>query len=770
MGGGLSRKNVFEDVDLDALDNVASEYNSLSSMTATTTHDGLPLFEPVTSPLKYEYTYLGKSKTLIFDWDTKIDHLKISPKLRKGNTHLPWFNKLYMNKKPIAIELARVLMFFVDEGMSTPKKISTVGILAEHLLDSELKTLSNFRLVDFDKMGDIFAKSRGHDGNIIRNILNLSPSIPENIKEQISSYRPSPRIQEGKKTSFEKRVKNANLNNDYSDYVMFQIYAYLNVCIMEISDSVMSTKAIVSNNNDIGFFTQEGFHNYKELISKGSKESFDKAFQIEMSECYKINDALDCIYSYDKSQDIFSVFLQLAKNGYYEDAFNALPQELQENENIVYLCRDVFPYAIGNTKKIHTLIFNGIWKKEGIRFTSWSLRLFENYRNDHSFHKNSKKFKHYVLEKHFIYRAFYGAKSNKNLGNTRGEGVHNILLGRTRHFDFLLMVLLMCESGRNFEVINTIPARVSSGDYSLSILENEDRFVSEASILLYGFKYRGHFSVEGAQQEEISITTSSALFKFLNLFKDINSKLRLDSDTFFTDDKIISAYSINFTKFCQIKDRDGEILTSFDTRKFRKVFAGESLNRWMKDIKNTDDLVSAVANDLKNTIPLTYLLQSSTTEDMLSTSIVGLQMKFLETHLLIASEIKLNKEKPPEKGREKRFLCDCLDPSRPDYVANLDVTYCKSFDNCLGCSRGVVYEEHLPNIIYRGFQYEEILRGNRDLYQGQYEIKHHRANEVIEKFKRSDNGKEVFLNAFKKAVDAWEDPDTFLLPPLLINV
>ena len=192
------------------------------------------------------------------------------------------------------------------------------------------------------------------------------------------------------------------------------------------------------------------------------------------------------------------------------------------------------------------------------------------------------------------------------------------------------------------------------------------------------------------------------------------------------------------------------------------------LTRWTSNIKNKDDLIRAVANDLKNTIPLTYLLQSSTTESMLSTAIVGLQMKFIENHLRVAAQLRLSGEKPDEKDREKRFLCDCLDPTSPDFSDNINIAYCKQFDNCLGCSRAVVYEEHLPNIIYRCFQYEQILRNSRDLYQAHYEAKHYRANEVIARFKlKADSGELVFSEAFNKATNAWEDPNTQLLPPLM---
>ena len=116
------------------------------------------------------------------------------------------------------------------------------------------------------------------------------------------------------------------------------------------------------------------------------------------------------------------------------------------------------------------------------------------------------------------------------------------------------------------------------------------------------------------------------------------------------------------------------------------------------------------------------------------------------------------------------FFCDCSDPTSPDYSPNLNVDYCTNFDMCLGCSRAVVYEEHLPNIIYRCFQYEDILRTSNALYKAHFEVKHIRAIQVIDRFTdRSSNGKKRHAKAFTIAQEAWASKSTYLLPPLILN-
>ena len=222
-----------------------------------------------------------------------------------------------------------------------------------------------------------------------------------------------------------------------------------------------------------------------------------------------------------------------------------------------------------------------------------------------------------------------------------------------------------------------------------------------------------------------------------------------------------------FATRTEIKEKNGDLISSIDSTRFRKVFTGEILYKYLEKISNKDDLIRAVASDLKNSIPLVYLLQSSTAETMVASAIVGLQIKFLDHHLQVAANLKVD-DHCSKNTVVKRFLCDCIDPKNPDYADNLNVDYCKQFDNCLGCTKAEIYREHIPNIIYRCFQYEEILKLNKDLYDTTYSLRHHRAKQVLDTFvSKASNGKQLHNDSFKVASTAWEDPKIYLLPPLM---
>lgn len=746
--------------------------SSFSSATTSNENSTLPSFNSDHSTFEFTYIKNGEQKIAVFDCKQKIDHRYLSNAEKQDKNYFPWFHPLFKNKPEIAVEITRVLLKFLQDQNTNTHVLLAFKLLAEYIIACDIKDLTSFKLKDFDSLANKINSqyARGttvYIVNQIKKIFKFTPSISDSISEKIEDYRLTYQSNEDGEVTFEQRVKNAGLTNDYSDYVMFQIYAYVNACISEIKDCCNSLSIFIESEHYKSFFTTSGRLHYRQLIERGDIESFDQAFQIELAECYRINDALDSIYLHD--QLVFENFLKHIRKKDYLTAYHSLPVSLQEYVNIQYLCHDVFPHAFANNTTTIRKATQNIWTESGIRFLSWSNRITNNWRDAKKFFTNHDKYKTYIHSKHFIYKAFYGDRVNEaTQSSSPGEGIHNILLGRTNHFDFLLMVLLMCESGRNLEVITSIPAKIGGSGSIDSILQNQDKFSSEESVLLFGFKVRGHLSGKGIQREDLSLPKSSALFKYLNLYEKLNLRLTPNHDTFFGHSKIIKNYAQAFVTNCEIKEKDGSYLTSLETAKFRKVFSGEMLTRWTSKIKNKDDLIRAVANDLKNTIPLTYLLQSSTTESMLSTAIVGLQMKFIESHLRVSAELKLNSEKTPKSKREKRFLCDCLDPTAPDFTENINISYCKQFDNCLGCSRAVVYEEHLKNIIYRCFQYEQLLRANRDLYQANYEAKHYRANEVISRFKlKADDGELIFAEAFNEATISWENPNSQLLPPLI---
>ena len=424
-----------------------------------------------------------------------------------------------------------------------------------------------------------------------------------------------------------------------------------------------------------------------------------------------------------------------------------------------FLCKDVIPLAFGNNKNHKKLFIKKILNGENLTASC----LYKSQSSSYKTPSTINKYISFQLKKCNKYNAYCSFYTTDNEPTTWNCLLESILLGRTLHFDFLLMILLSAESGRNKEVVSSIPNKIEG----ISILSNDDLFSSEKSVELIGFKNRGHVNRGGVQPESFSLPHQSPLFRLMALFDKIRNSQQRSRDFFFTDVDIYKNWSIAFSKNNQIKQKNGELIGPLESSKFRKVFAGEMLNNWLENIRHKDDLIKAVANDLQNSIPLTYLLQSSSTETMLATAIVGLQQKFIDHHQIVAATLKVNGEKL-KQDRERRFLCDCIDPTNPDYANNLNIQFCKQFDNCLGCSKAEVYEEHLPNIIYRCFQYEEILNINRDLYDAHYVIKHERAKQVIDMFiEKASSGQKTHSNACNIAISAWEDPNKYLLPPLL---
>ena len=477
----------------------------------------------------------------------------------------------------------------------------------------------------------------------------------------------------------------------------------------------------------------------------------------------RCNDALKEIFWGKINQDEIELIKNKLITYRYSEAYQVLPDHIRNNANVEYLFKGIGKVGIAENSKSLIPLLRVIGSDKSLDIQSIiNLRM----------HKpvSWRKYKLYLAQTYINYELFYGIRKDKMfIFAAHANSFHDVLLGRSDKFDFLLILLLLCESGRNLEVAINLPASVKLGKDLTSILEVKAPFASEPSCWLSSFKVRGHVTGLGVQEEDIVIPLNTPLYRYLQLLDSIRSKNNPNRESFFSIKKSNrQSYLRDFTQFCWIKNSDGSALHTIQTRKFRKVWSGEVLLQYMGDINTKDDLIKAVGEDLRNTIPLTYLLQSSRTETMLASAIVGLQLRFLEDHKNLAAEIKLKGEKPENGSRIKRYFCDCTDPYNPDYLPDLDTEYCKQFDMCLGCSKAVVYEEHIPNIIYRCFQYEKIIKDSPELYATYYEIKHQRARQALERFRtKSKHGESKHAEAVKIAVEAWENPAIHLLPPLI---
>lgn len=728
----------------------------------TDTFDSLPKFEPDANGVATHEVIKGdgsKAKIILNCYSFQSAY-KGGTIESKGKVFPIFFFPLFQYNKDIAIELARTLFSLMKTARYSSSTIRPYTITAQYIIDEKIYAINKLSLQDFNQIIDRKSSTRPRvDFNSVKKLFQSLPSINHNVKEELKELLFGYKNITSKDETFEERVASAKLNVDYSDYVMFQIYAYVNACLSEIEDTVAGTLNYLSSTDYFSFFEAKGKEKYLSLIIKGDDLSLNKAFLIELGDVYRANNAIGLLRMKLTDIDWVKFKENILSSNYQSLIAETWPQEVIKSIDVVFLCRNIIPTSLMNVKSYKQEFFRQI-ENNGV-----SIDLL--YRSKNSLKKknniNNKEYKHfqlYKLNNSFIFSSFHNL--NKN-GKKSSAPLHHILLGKTKHFDFLLILLLLAESGRNKEVILSIPTHISN----LPILENDDLFSSEKSVELIGFKTRGHLGQGVIQPESIIIPHQSPIFRLLKLFSSIKTRQIKHRKFLFAQTDIFKQWRRSFSENNQLKEKNGDLIGPILSTKFRKVFAGEMLQKWLKKIRNKDDLIKAVANDLQNTIPLTYLLQSSTTESMIATAIVGLQMKFIEHHQIVSAKLKTNGQSP-KQDRIQRFLCDCLDPYNPDYAEHLNIKYCKQFDNCLGCSKAEVYEEHLQNIIYRCFQYEELLKINRDLYDANYALKHNRAKQVIETFiSKKSNGHKIHNSAFTDAFQAWEDPDNYLLPPIL---
>jgi len=723
------------------------------------TFDTLPSFQLVDGILQEKIIKSnGSTGNILFNANEEVKTSNIPIKERKGLVVPSWFYKLYQFNPAIAIELARVLLKILNEKKFHSGIAKPFVNITEFVLKTEIDSLSNITLSLFDQMiNDInYSRAQALCGDIQR-VLSFCPTISKQVKAEIASYVYAEPVTKKEKKTFKERLANSKLNNDYSDYVMFQIYAYTNACLSDIEESYNNTLKFIQSEEYDSFFYESGAQKYKQWITDGNQDDFLKAFEMELADSYRVNLAVDKLRSrLDQSHK--DNLIRNIQNSNYASVFFELPEPIKLESDVAFLCQHVLEKSLGNIVTYKNNFISKILADTNISIHSLYTKRIKCWKTK-NFKDNYKLYSPWKHNQSFIYRAFY--ELNQNSKQT-GETIHNVLLGRTNTSDFLLQQLLMANSGRNKEVVMSIPARVSG----INILDNEDRFVSEKSIELIGSKTRGHHRV-AKQQESLSIPVNTPIYRFLRVLDNVRAYQYPERQLFFLDTDVYKLWQKKFATRTEIKEKNGDLIYSIDSTKFRKVFTGEILYKYLEKISNKDDLIRAVASDLKNSIPLVYLLQSSTAETMVASAIVGLQIKFIDHHLQVAANLKIN-EDCSTNAVEKRFLCDCIDPKNPDYADNLNVDYCKQFDNCLGCTKAEVYREHLPNIIYRCFQYEQVLKINKDLYDTTYSLRHHRAKQVLDTFvSKATNGRQLHSDSFEVASSAWEDPNTYLLPPLL---
>ncbi|CAK1788210.1 Integrase [Vibrio crassostreae] len=357
--------------------------------------------------------------------------------------------------------------------------------------------------------------------------------------------------------------------------------------------------------------------------------------------------------------------------------------------------------------------------------------------------------------------------SYKSKGN---EPDYKWLTLQSHHHEFAILLYLMITTGVNLEAAMSLKWFVNGKpwykNFDVQMGITEISAPQNQSIVLVGKKIRGQTKKQAVKPINIPLDVTSPLYSYLKFLDKTRPPKRI---YLFTIGK--STIHILCKSFCshyQIFNENGERIPSLHTTRFRKTFVGHELLKLLKDVKNTDELVSrlktALHHEQFDTTFFSYIMKSGLSNLTMDSAIVALTTDMLEKMMTFQGQIKLDNER--EAGATQVFLCDCSDPSKPTH--NLPVAgQCKTYDLCLGCTRSEVYAEHLPAICYRIFQYEQQRKSDPDIFKATLDDRLHTALDTVNQFKiRHPKGQELVEHAYATANLALKD-HTPLLPPIL---
>ena len=568
------------------------------------------------------------------------------------------------------------------------------------------------------------------------------PDLDKTVYFYLTRQSYIPEVNSNKRLSIKDIEK--KLNGDYSDKVMFQIAAYTYYSLDLIFKTIKETKVYIESAEYIDLLEiddnyERGVKRYiglKKLYSLIQQKKFGAAMQVELAAVYKVMIAYDTVNRHVTAEE-YTAFCSnpvLAK----------MPKNLSENTNLIYVIKFLNRLSPAIKAPMISTFKSG----------SFSFYPFLNFPVNPLFQSF-----------HPLYAAYLSQFSWPNM--TRA--VHStcrMLLGRGDEYLFLVQTYLLMNGGHNLEVYTTIPAKVGGK----TILENfsketgcgEDAPINQQQIGVYGYKNK----VGNIKMKKIpfDIPVKSPAFQYMS---HVDVILEHDRKFFFGDFNLFKwrPLSLAFIAKYQILNDNNTELTSLESRKFRKTFAGHKLIERLKDVNSTDELIHGLRNDMNQkdfSVTMGYLMQSGNSSSVIDATLVALQMKMLDDALEFAGKIKSGKRL---LDKHERFLCDCADPSNPPHDVNLK--YCRQFHLCLGCPRSEVYEEHLPAIIYSIFNIEATMVDQPDVYKIALEDKHIRAKDVIQRFKLHTDGGDAAVERAYQIATAAKVNGTPLVPPML---
>jgi len=733
-----------------------------SSNKKTSNLDGLPDFRET-----FELQIENKYKTFWFcDY---LDHnlIKATNKLKQGRGLTPFYYTLSQFSAHLAKDVARCVLLWLDERprllryfewllailkyftdvliQNNVRKANSISI--EHLKSLFQNISTNYVKKTLVKQHKIFVE-------VIQHLPQLKSDVKFFLTEQSSISIP-----ENKKQLTVELIEK-KLNGDHSNKTMFQIAGYTHYFLNKILSTIECTKRYIASEHYVDVFEIDERHrgntkNCTRFIGrrvffnalKNGTDGFEQAMQMELAASYKFILA----YEFVRDNSSNTEYTEFCKHP--ESAI--LPNIVSGNINVLYVIRVLKQLLYKSIKKdfISTL-----------RHGNFSVKYPMIGSND-SLNKVNRE----LTDKYFFYTAQFGWNTYTEMTScSKLSNPIPILLGRTSHYDFLVVTYLLMNTGCNLEVFTNMPARVKG----YSILENysketgsgEDVPFREREVSLFGYKKRNAKNGP-AKKIFFDVPVHSPAYLYLSALNDIRPA---DRKLFFQFEKLgWNTKSKVFVKKFNITDEKNDQLKSLQSRKFRKTFLGHMMLERLKNINSADELIAELRKDMDHddfSTTMGYLMQSGHSSLVINTTIIALQMKLIDDALTFSGQINLGIRNKKEE-RNDRFLCDCQDPSNPPHDIKLE--HCRRFHLCLGCSRSEVFKEHLPAIIYHIFDIEERKVTQPEVYKIAFEDKHMQAKDVISRFRLyTDGGEEEVVKAYQIATTAKAN-NIILCPPIL---
>lgn len=696
--------------------------------------------------------------------------------------------------------LARMVIKHVENPIkwtNTPRLNSVLFLFVDFLAINKINQLEMLTQQDVFDFGRYLANTCNHKTD---NSFTLLKSFLKTLnlfkKLNIDDVK-----WKGKEISPHAIDLDVHLESSYSDKVVIQILAYVLYEIENIKSSINHISTLTSESLGENYLAPDMFEKtvkpreffYDNLISKLLRDKTEGFEILRRNILYALNgndsykgrltaqiqrtakklnlmteySELQCFIRKKPFTERWAEASFITKESLGDSYFESDNFAIKVNDSVKFYDEKIKSFLLSDAEGFEILRDNVLlYIKGNPKRPDWLMQRIKQVSTKYSLESEYTSFLLYLRKEMWSIRA------GEYEINKHNHQYYKYLSGQTDHLAFLIGIYECITCGVNREVILNTLAYIDG----VSTLENYDKFFgadgetkqSEKSILLIGKKNRS--KINGLSKDiVVSIPTSSPFYNYLKLLDSTKLSNReyfyeISSDTWYS-------YSKLFVQLFPIYDDDNIRITSLESSKFRKAFAGHKLIKLLENVQSENELVERLADSLNHnsfdTTVFSYLFKSGMSNHVLDLAITTLTNDLLEKSLKFAGTIATEEPKEKSDKQTPRLICECLDPYRPTHNIPINTQYCKRFDLCLGCERAEVYEQHIPRIVYKILQYEEVMETNIDMYNISLADKHAIALDTLRQF--ADNhpkGREIVDDGYQYANKCWLEGKQ-LLPKIL---